>query len=223
MGNGVSPAAAGRAISEDGKKLVVANYYNDSISVLTKSDSGWSAPLELDLRPGKQDPVNAKGVPGGEYPFWIAFKGNETVFVASIRDREVDAVDVSGTPNFVRRIKVPGQPNKMTLSADGSKLYVAEDQTDSVAVIDTANYTDAIEIKVGAPAGLISKDRVKFLGHNTNSVTLSPDEKTLYVTNGNVNNVAVVDLNNASGTPVVLGLIPTGWYRNSVSLTGDGS
>jgi YVTN family beta-propeller protein len=166
--------------------------------------------------------VNAKGLPGGEYPFWVVFKANDTVFVSSIRDREIDVVGVSGVPNVVHRIKVPGQPNKMTLNADGSKLYVAEDQTDSVGIIDTATYTDTTEVKVGAPPGLIPADRAKFTGHNTNSVTLSPDGKTLYATNGNMNNVAVVDLNSGAGTPVVTGLIPTGWYPNSVSLTGDG-
>jgi YVTN family beta-propeller protein len=56
-------------------------------------------------------------------------------------------------------------------------------------------------------------------GNNTNSVTLSPDEKTLYVTNGNENDVAVVDI----GTQTVTGLIPTGWYPNSISFNADGS
>jgi DNA-binding beta-propeller fold protein YncE len=59
-------------------------------------------------------------------------------------------------------------------------------------------------------------------GNNTNSVTLSPDAGTLYVTNGNTNNVAVVNVA-ALGTPhAVLGLIPTGMYPNSVSLSHNG-
>jgi YVTN family beta-propeller protein len=223
VGNGVKPEAAGIAVSADGKKLVVANYYNDSVSVLTKTDNNWSAPSELDLRPGKADPANASGVPGGEYPFWITFKGNDTIFVSSIRDREIDVVDVAGVPSVSYRVKVPGQPNKMTLSADGSKLYVAEDQTDSVGIIDTLTFTETADIKVGAPAGLLPASRENFLGHNTNSVTLSPDGKTLYATNGNMNDVAVVDLASNTGNPMVTGLIPTGWYPNSVSLTGDGS
>jgi DNA-binding beta-propeller fold protein YncE len=40
------------------------------------------------------------------------------------------------------------------------------------------------------------------------------------VTNGNTNDIAVVDLKR-SGDPVV-GLIPTGWYPNSVSFSADG-
>ena len=42
----------------------------------------------------------------------------------------------------VKRIKVKGQPNKMTLNAAQSLLYVAEDQSDTVDVIDTT--TNAI-------------------------------------------------------------------------------
>ena len=81
VGNGVSPTAAGIAISANGMKLVVVNYYNDSISVLTKTGQTWSAPVEQSLRPGVIDAANATGVPGGEYPFWATIKGNTTVFL----------------------------------------------------------------------------------------------------------------------------------------------
>ncbi len=54
-------------------------------------------------------------------------------------------------------------------------------------------------------------------GSNPNSVTLSPDESTAYVTNGGTNSVAVVSLTGKK--PVVTGLIPTGWYPNSVSVS----
>ena len=54
-----------------------------------------------------------------------------------------------------------------------------------------------------------------------NSLALSPDEKTLYVTNGGMNAIAVISL--APGTPHrVVGLIPTGWYPQSISVSRDG-
>jgi DNA-binding beta-propeller fold protein YncE len=115
VGNDVKPQAAGIAITKDGSKLVVANNYNDSISVLTKSSSGWDVTAELDLRPGKQDPKQA-GVPGGEYPLWVAIKGNDTAYISSIRDREIDVVGIPGKPEMIARIKVPGQPNRKTMS-----------------------------------------------------------------------------------------------------------
>ena len=222
-GNGltVSPAAAGLAISGDGSLLVVANYYNDSISILTNSPTGWTKTGELDLRPGKINPAD-QGVPGGEYPLWVVMKGNATAYVSSIRDREIDVVNVSGTPTVSARIKVKGQPNKMALNAAQTLLYVAHDESDSVAVISTASNTLISDIPAGPPARLLTEVRATLTGNNTNSVTLSPDEQTLYVTNGTTNNVAVIDLASRTGTPRVIGLIPTGWYPNSVSLSGDG-
>ena len=50
---GVLPCAAGVAISNDGKTLVVANYYNDSLSIFTGGYGNWVAQPDLDLRPGK--------------------------------------------------------------------------------------------------------------------------------------------------------------------------
>jgi DNA-binding beta-propeller fold protein YncE len=43
------------------------------------------------------------------------------------------------------------------------------------------------------------------------------------VTNGNLNNIAVVALNGSNVNDHVMGLIPTGWYPNSVSISKDGS
>lgn len=222
VGLSVPPAAAGVAITEDGKRIVVTNYYNDSISVLTNNDGVWSKTFELDLRPGKIDPVNASGLAGGEYPFWVVIKGNATAYVSSLRDREIDVVNIAGTPYVTARIKVKGQPNKMTLNADGSKLYVAEDESDTVDVVDTGMNSVVETIATGAPVGLLPPKGVQYTGHNTNSVTLSPDGNTLYVTHGNTNDVAAVNLSTPNGSPAVEGLIPTGWYPTSVSLSGDG-
>jgi DNA-binding beta-propeller fold protein YncE len=225
----VNPCAAGLAISKDGKTLVVANYYNDSISIFKGGLGNWTRvqPIstpDYDLRPGKSGGVS--GTPGGEYPFWVAVKGNgssATAYVSSIRDREIVVVNVGDSPSVMTRIKVKGQPNKMTLNAAQSLLYVAEDQTDTVDVIDTTTNTIVETIHVIAPASIMPERLKDYKGANTNSVTLSPDEKQLYVTNGNLNNVAVVALGEANSGSRVVGLIPTGWYPNSVSFSGDGN
>ena len=214
IGLQVSPQAAGIAITGDGNTLVVTNYYNDSISILAKSSGGWAVTHELDLRPGN-------GVPGGEYPLWVVIKGNNTAYVSSIRDRQIVVVDIAGSPAVIARIQVPGQPNRMVLNRDQSTLYVAEDNTDSIGVIDTTFNFLIGNIPVTAPDGLLPTWRSNLKGNDTNSVTLSPDEKTLYVTNGSMNDVAVVQLNSpAEGW--VAGLIPTGWYPTSVSTSNDG-
>lgn len=222
----VQSMPAGVAISNDGETLVVANYYNDSITVFTGGFERWVGHLsegtELDLRPGKSG--GESGTPGGEYPFWAVVKGNAsnaTAYISSIRDREIVVVSLSGAPAITARIAVKGQPNKMTLNAAQSLLYVAEDQTDTVDVIDTTNNQIIETIPVVTP--LLPSSLKSYTGANTNSVTLSPDEKQLYVTNGNLNCVAVVALNGTNKDDRVVGLIPTGWYPNSVSFSGDGN
>jgi DNA-binding beta-propeller fold protein YncE len=223
---GVKPCAAGVAISNDGKTLVVANYFNDSITVFNGGLGNWSQGRECDLRPGKSAVSPKPGVPGGEYPFWVLVKGDgkgATTYVSSIRDREVVVVNLSGTPVVTARIKVKGQPNKMTLNSAQTLLYVVEDQTDTVDVIDTRTNAIVETIPIIAPASSIPSSLARYTGANPNSVTLSPDEKQLYVTNGNLNCIAVVALGGTNGGSRVIGLIPTGWYPNSVSFSRDGN
>ena len=221
---GVKPCAAGVALSNDGQTLVAVNYYNDSITVFQGGLGRWSAGTERDLRPGRNDASQA-GVPGGEYPFWAVVKGNgpaATAYVSSIRDREIVVVNVGGTPTVTARIRVKGQPNKMTLNAAQSWLYVAEDQSDTVDVIDTAKNAVVNTIPIISRTAMLPYSLRSYTGANPDSVTLSPDEKQLYVTNGNLNCVAVVALEGTNGGGRVVGLVPTGWYPNSVSFSGDG-
>ncbi len=221
VGLSVAPQAAGVAITQDGTKLVVTNYYNDSISILTKSSNTgvWAVSSEIDLRPGKLNPASS-GIPGGEYPYWAVIKGNDTAYVSSIRDREVVEVSL-GSLSVISRIHLPGQPNKMILNADQSLLFVAQDNNDSVAVISTASNQLVANIAVTAPVGLLPQAESKFKGDDTNSVSLSPDGKFLYLSNGWMNNVAVVELDPVLNRSRVVGLIPTGWYPNSVSFSRD--
>jgi DNA-binding beta-propeller fold protein YncE len=225
----VQACAAGLAISKDGQTLVVANYFNDSISIFKGGLGHWARQPngthpDFDLRPGKSGGIS--GSPGGEYPFWVEIKGNGSsakAYVSSIRDREIVVVNVGDSPSIITRIPVKGQPNKMTLNGTQSLLYVAADMTDTVEVIDTAQDRIVETIPVIAPASVMPYALLQYKGANTNSVTLSPDEKQLYVTNGNLNNVAVVQLGESNSGSRVVGLIPTGWYPNSVSFSGDGN
>jgi len=227
LGIGVKPCSAGLGISTDGNTLVVVNYFNDSITIFQGGLGNWPAKgIDLDLRPGKSVIAPKLGVPGGEYPFWVSVKGNganAVAYVSSIRDREIDMVNLGGVPAVTARIAVKGQPNKMTLNAAQSFLYVAEDQSDSVDVIDTAKNEIVETISVIAPPAYLPSLLSPYTGANTNSVTLSPDEKQLYVTNGNLNCIAVVPLGGTNKNDQVSGLIPTGWYPNSVSFSGDGN
>jgi len=203
LGNGVRPEVAGLAVSPDGRWLAVANFENDSLSVL--STDGSSAPRELDLRPG------------GEYPDGVVFRGNSTAYVSSLRDREVVEVALAPTLHVVARIALPGQPNRLTINRAGTRLYAAQDNADTVAVISTATGKVLSEIPVAAPTSLLPRSPLRF-GANPDALALSPDERTLYVTDGGENAVAVVNLRKGSTE----GLIPTAWYPTSVTASADG-
>ncbi len=211
-------AAGGVGATPDGKTALVANVYNDSVSVIDLISR--KVTNEIDLRPGKIDPRQA-GVPGGEYPFWVAVKSNGTAYVSCLRDREVVVLRLGATPSVKARIKVAGNPNKMTLNHDGSRLFVAADNSDAVSVIDTQTNRILEKIVTTGPRELIGNVRA-YRGSAPNDVTLSHDEKTLFITNGGSNSVAIVRLAQAGKPSEVIGLLPTGWYPNAVSASRDG-
>lgn len=213
LGIDVKPSAAGLDVSEDGSLVVIANRQNDSISVVDVSTGKVKG--ELDLRPGKSDPLKV-GVPGGEYPYWVRIKAN-TAYVSAQRDREVDVVDLLAM-RVTARIKVDGTPNRMVFNTDKSLLFVAQDNSDSIAVIDTASNSVRGTIDARAPAGLLADTRA-FRGAALNSLALSPDGNTLYATLGGTNALAVIPLD--TETYRVAALVPTGWYPNSVSAAGN--
>jgi YVTN family beta-propeller protein len=224
LGLANGPVSAGLAVTGDGNTVVVANYENDSISLVTLATG---AVVDLDLRPGKAKTSPQSGVAGGEYPFWVAIKGSTTAYVTSLRDAEVDVVDLT-VPAVTARIPVGRQPNKAILNKAQTKLFVANGNDDTVSIIDTANNKVTETVPVLAPKSVFANPG-GFKGANPNGLTLSPDEKTLYVTDGATNALAVVDLRarhdrdeDSDDGPRTVGLVPTGWYPTAVSTSKDG-
>jgi 6-phosphogluconolactonase (cycloisomerase 2 family) len=84
-------------------------------------------------------------------------------------------------------IKVGGEPNRMVLSADQTRLYVANGDLDEIEVIDTTKDVVKSRISVARPG-------YKYKGSSPNSLALSPDGKRLYVTLGGENAVAVINV-----------------------------
>jgi len=219
LGLKVQPIVAGVAVNASGTRLLAANYENDSVSLVDLKSRSKIA--ELDLRPGKNNSTQ-HGVPGGEFPFWAAFKGDDRAYVSSVRDREIVVLDTHDKPSIVGRIKLKGQPNKLLLNKAQTLLFVAEDNSDSVSIINTAHDHVVATIKTTAPESIFP-NKGTFKGSNPNSLALSPDEKTLYVTNGGTNSVAVITLDKDPDDSRIVGLIPTGWYPNAVSVSTDGA
>ncbi|MGA2003914.1 MAG: bifunctional YncE family protein/alkaline phosphatase family protein [Terriglobales bacterium] len=198
--------AAGLAISPDGTTLYVANYQNDSLSIVNTSTRAVSSEIQFFV-PGQSTAI-------GEMPYWPVVLSNPDgstakTYVSSQRDGQVLSVSPSGSYTV---IKVGGEPNRMLLSADQLRLYVANGDLDEIEVIDTIKDVVKSRISVARPG-------YKYKGSNPNSLALSPDGKSLYVTLGGENAVGVINV----ATQQLLGRIPTGWYPSSVTVSTDGT
>ncbi len=198
---------SGLDVSKDGKTLVAANFENASASVVDLTKRAVSNEVRFFV-PGQLTPV-------GEYPYGVAVRSDyqtgafAEAYVSSQRDDQVIAMSKTAVRAVIH---VPSGPNKMALSGDQSRLYVACGNDDSVAVIDTATDRVVRVISLARPG-----DRLK--GANPNAIAVGPYGRTIYVSLGGENAVAVVDV--TSGR--VTGRIPTGWLPTSVSLAADGT
>jgi DNA-binding beta-propeller fold protein YncE len=209
----------GLDLTQDGKTLVVTNYNNESISFIDVQSR--AVVKELDLRPGKINPADS-GKPGGEYPFWVSVKGNNTAYISSARDREIVVVDFTtvAAPKIVTRIEVAGNPLKTILDRTQSYLYVTEDNSDLVDIISTSNNELFQSVIASAPDRFEFDKVLTYRGSAPNSATLSPDGTTLYVTLGGTNAISVIT--GIPFHPEVVGLIPAGFQPNAIALSDDG-
>ncbi len=105
-------------------------------------------------------------------------------------------------------IPVGSHPNELCINRQGTILFVANSDDNSVSVIDTRR-SAVIETLNSA----IFPDAPS--GSTTNGLALSEDEKTLFIANADNNCLAVFDVENP-GTSVSKGFIPTGWYPTCV-------
>jgi YVTN family beta-propeller protein len=128
----------------------------------------------------------------------------------------------SGRWRQVKSIAVGLHPSGMALSSTGKFLYVANANSDTISVIDTAK-DEVVETIACRPEA-----RLPF-GSGANAVALAPGGGTLYVANGTNNCVAVVRLGRKASEvadrperSTMAGLIPTAWYPGALALSADG-
>jgi DNA-binding beta-propeller fold protein YncE len=216
LGLGVEPNVAGIAISADDKTLVAANNYNDSISVIDTATG--TVRFEYDLRPFATSGA-ADGTKGGTFPYAVVLNG-PVAYVGADRDREVIAVDIAGSGGaLVARIPLDGNPNGMVLSSDGSSLYVAQDNQDQVAIIDTATNTIARKIDTRGPAHLNLP--AKTTGAAPVAVEINRITNTLYAVNAGSNSIAMIPLSGPHAFRTIA-LLPTAYDPTDVSFSADG-
>jgi DNA-binding beta-propeller fold protein YncE len=211
LGADVKPEAAGVAISPDGRRALVANYYNDSVSLIDLANQKVVA--EQDLRPGKIDPVSA-GVPGGEFPFSLVWTDAGHAWVSAPRDRQLVALAISGDKLTVTgRTATIGEPTALLYDRRTGRLIATEDNADRLAILDPATGKLTSEPRLLLPDALAAGPLGK--GLNPNAVAAGPDGRLL-VTLGGINALDVVTAG-ATGNPVSA-LLPTGWYPSAVAV-----
>src|ERR1700676_1976040 len=135
-----SALAAGLAISPDGTTLYVANYQNDSLSIINTATRLVTNEIVFFAL--------AQTTAVGEMPYWPVVVSNAQgapvkTYVSSQRDGQVLSVLPSGS---FKVIKVGGEPNRMILSADQLRLYVANGDLDEIEVVDTT--TDVLKSRI---------------------------------------------------------------------------
>jgi YVTN family beta-propeller protein len=198
---------AGLDVSKDGNTLVATNLENDSISIVDTRTRQVTKEMKF-FEPGET-------VATGEYPFDVAIMSDEDtgvarkVFVSSLRDNEVLAVDL--TTDAITRIAVGVLPTRLLLSRHQRQLYVTNSESDTISVISTSQERVVETLS-------LRRQGDPYTGAAPNSLALAPKRDRLYVTLGGENAVAVVDLDSRQ----VLGRIPTGWYPSSVSVSENG-
>jgi DNA-binding beta-propeller fold protein YncE len=183
------PVTGGLAVSPDGSRLLVANIQNDSVSLI---DVGSGAVIaEQDLRPGVIDPKR-HGEPGGSFPRAVTWISANRAYVASARDRQIISLEVSqNRVRVVRRMHVQGRPAALLANKGGTRLYAALDTTGRVAAFDTSRDALIETIDAVAPAEVYANNEM-LGGANSNALALMPDGRTLLVSNGGQNSLAVV-------------------------------
>jgi YVTN family beta-propeller protein len=123
----------------------------------------------------------------------------------------VSVVDLKARKE-VGQIEVGLHPAGLVLSPDGKRLYVANANSDTVSVIDTAGRRVVETI-------LVRPDKTLPFGSAVNAVAIGPDARTLLVACGGNNAVGVVRLSEGGGSRVE-GFIPAGWYPGGVASEG---
>lgn len=216
--NAKSINPGGIAFSEDGKRAYVALNVANTLGVIDLTSSPaklisqipvGNVPNSVVVRGNYAYVTNEGGRPATSEDFT-----NDSDGTAIVVDR-TDAFTISGTVSVVdltsgKEVKtIPVGLHPVGMAISGSKLYVANAYSDSLSIVDLQ--TDKVErtISLSVP---IAKGA---FGAGPNGVAVTDDGKA-YVTLGQANAVAVVNLQGREANPVV-GYIPTAYFPTSIT------
>jgi YVTN family beta-propeller protein len=115
------------------------------------------------------------------------------------------------TLKATHQVAVGLHPTAIVWDESHGKVYVGNNNSDSVSVIDSSTNQVVRSIRV-QPFGHAVR------GIAPTALALTADGRTLFVACGGINAVAQVDV----ATGKINGFIPSGWYPNSLAISPDG-
>jgi len=208
----------GLAVTRDGAMLVTANNLGDSITIVRELN-GARRMQRVDLH-------HAGKLSENIYPYGVVLveTGKKVrAYVSCWNDSSVAVISLNGKVAVEKYINVDRHPTAMLLNAEGTRLFVANSNADSVSVIDTGSDQEIERIDMRLAENAL-------VGASPEGIALSEDEKTLYVANAHSNAVAIVALsekaragksiakNGDASKSKILGFIPTGQYPSAVAV-----
>jgi YVTN family beta-propeller protein len=178
----------GLALSADGKTLYVTSEVTDMVHVVDTKAGAVTDNIIVGTRPRR-----FLLLPDGK-ELWVS---NELSGQVSVIDRATNKVSttIDFLPPGFRQVDVT--PVGMTMTKDGKTAIVALGRANHIAFVDTATRKVEDYVLVGSRAW---------------GAALSPDEKTLYVTNGLSDDLSIVDMK--SRKPIKA--VPVGRVPHSV-------
>ncbi len=187
----------GVVLSSDGSRAYVSNWglYNADAHSAAARQAGVSLP-----------PTTPLGYNGNQqssvWTYDLSNPASPTVVSKTNIGRQVDGFNVlSGS-----------LPSGIALSPDNLTLAVTASNDDQLVLLDALSgaVRKTVDMHVFGPNGPT--------GAMPNAVAWAPDGSRLFVAEGGINAVAVVDPLGGA----ILGHIPTGWYPAAVAVSGDG-
>lgn len=177
------------AITPDGKTAYVGNDSPESLNIVNLQTGQAGPAIEL-----------------GTNLFVIAISPDGKTAYMTTSSGKVLVLDTQ-TNQVIGSIPIEGEVSSLwgvAFSPDGKTAYVANDENNTVAVIDTATRQ-----VVGAPIPV---------GEDPINIAFTPDGNWAYVTNDESDNVSVIN----TATRQVVGTIPVGEEPWGISITPDG-
>ena len=221
------PYPAGFAVlpGEKGDRLLIANNLSDNAVLLDVHSGGILQSFDLS---------RSRFVPS-TYPYtvvankagtkaWVSLWNTSSVVELNLENgkvaRWIDALEAGSNP-----LKPSDHPTAMLLGPDGTTLYVALSNADTVVALDVHDAGKAVARHLFQP-NIVSSYRARNVetteaGSLPTAIGLSADGSRLFAASASLNAIAVFDAKTSENSVIPLGFVPTEWYPSALAIAGN--